>query len=111
MESDSPYSSNKLGTFPQSQSQSLRLIVCLGRSCRKYSSDQVFSNFKAHLPSNIELISAMCLGQCGNGPMVVVEPDQVWYCQVHPDEVDQVIQQHLINKILVQVMLYAKFHQ
>lgn len=111
MESDYPLSSNKLRSLSNSTFQPLRLVICLGRSCRKYSAEQVFANFKANLPPNIELISAMCLGQCGNGSMVLVEPDQVWYSQVHPDEVNQVIQQHLVNQIPVQEILYPKFHQ
>lgn len=98
-------SSTEFASKPQ------RLVVCLGRNCCKYDSEKVFANFKANLPPNVELAAAMCLGQCGNGPMVLVEPDQVWYSQVHPDEVMQIIQQHLINNIPVQAMLYPKFHQ
>lgn len=111
MELDSPLSENPIRSRSNSTSQPLRLVVCLGRSCSKYDAGKVFANFKADLPPDIELISAMCLGQCGNGSMVLVEPDQVWYSQVHPNEVDQVIQEHLINKIPVQAMLYPKFHQ
>lgn len=43
--------------------------------------------------------------------MVVVEPDQTWYSQVHPEEVDTVIKQHIIGKSPVKAMLYSKFHQ
>ena len=90
MESDYPLSSDKFRSLPEQTSQPLRLVVCLGRSCRKYSSERVFTNFKENLPPNIELISVMCLGQCGNGSMVLVEPAQVWYSQVDPDEVIKV---------------------
>ena len=110
MESDSLLPSDQLRSLPKSSSQPLRLIVCLGRSCRKYSSERVFANFKANLPPNIELISAMCLGECGNGSIVLVEPDQVWYSEVAPEKVIQVIRQHLVDQIPVQEMLYSKFH-
>ncbi|MFM2312809.1 MAG: hypothetical protein RLZZ04_2085 [Cyanobacteriota bacterium] len=53
-------------------------------------------------------MSVPCLGQCGNGSMVVIEPEQIWYSQVHPDEVETVIQQHIIGKVPVQAMLYFK---
>ena len=87
-----------------------KVIVCRGRSCRKYDSERVFANFKQNLPPDIELISVPCLGQCGNGPMVLVESEQIWYSQVHPDEVAKVIEQHLIGKRPVKAMLYPKFH-
>lgn len=94
---------------PQQQS-SPKIIVCRGRSCRKYDSAQVLDNFEQNLPSDVELISVPCLGQCGNGPMVFVESDRTWYSQVHPDEVVKVIQQHIIGKRPVKAMLYPKFH-
>lgn len=88
-----------------------RVVVCLGRSCSKYNSQKVFDNFKQRLPSGVELISVRCLGQCGSGPMVVVEPDQIWYDRVHPDEVDVAIEQHIVGKSPVKKMLYSKFHK
>ncbi|MGF1588122.1 MAG: ferredoxin [Pleurocapsa sp.] len=89
-----------------------KVLVCRGRSCRKYSSEQIFSNFEQNLPPDVELVSVPCLGQCGNGPMVLVESEpRIWYSQVHPDEVDTVIKQHIIGKSPVKAMLYRKFHQ
>ncbi|WP_019508404.1 ferredoxin [Pleurocapsa sp. PCC 7319] len=89
-----------------------KLLVCLGRSCRKYNSEQVFNNFKRNVPPNTELISIGCLGQCGNGPMVLVEVKSkpIWYSEVHPDEVATIVKQHLIGKSPVKKMLYPKFH-
>lgn len=100
----------KLPTKPTG-SESQKALVCLGRSCRKYNSEQVFANFQVKIPPDTELISVMCLGQCGNGPMVLIEPDSVWYSQVHPDEVSTVIAKHLIGKSPVKAMLYPKFHK
>ncbi|MDJ0592571.1 MAG: (2Fe-2S) ferredoxin domain-containing protein [Pleurocapsa sp. MO_226.B13] len=96
-------------SFPESSSSN-KIIVCRGRSCRKYNSEQVFENFKQQLPPDTELISVPCLGQCGNGPMVLVESEQIWYSEVHPDEVATVIKQHIIGKSPVKAMLYQKFH-
>ena len=87
-----------------------RIVVCRGRSCRKYHAEQVFANFKQNLPPDVELISVPCLGQCGSGAMVFVESDEVWYSEVHPDEVATVIKQHIIGKSPVKAMLYPKFH-
>jgi len=82
-----------------------KVVVCRGRSCRKYQAEAVWENFAQNLPPDVELMSVPCLGQCGNGSMVVIEPDQIWYSQVHPDEVDTVIKQHIIGKSPVTAML------
>lgn len=87
-----------------------KVVVCQGRSCRKYQAEKVFSNFQQNLPTDVELMSVPCLGQCGNGTMVVVEFDQTWYSEVHPDEVETIIKQHIIGKSPVKEMLYPKFH-
>ena len=97
--------------LPNPSNTRSKLVVCLGRSCRKYNSQKVFNNFKRDIPPDTELISVPCLGQCGNGPMVVVDSDQTWYSQVHPDEVETVIKQHIIGKSPVKAMLYPKFHK
>jgi (2Fe-2S) ferredoxin len=92
-------------------SSTTKVVVCRGRSCRKYQAEAVWNNFAQNLPPDVELMSVPCLGQCGNGSMVVIEPDQTWYSQVHPEEVDIVIKQHIIGKSPVKAMLYSKFHQ
>jgi len=101
----------ELQRSPSSSDSSEKIVVCLGRSCRKYQAQQVFDNFKQNLPPEVELMSVPCLGQCGNGAMVVVDSDKTWYSQVHPKEVAIVIEQHVINKNPVKAMLYPKFHK
>jgi (2Fe-2S) ferredoxin len=88
-----------------------KVLVCLGRSCREYHSQGVFTRFKQELPTSIELIAVGCLGQCGNGPMVLIEPEQTWYSEISPDEVVVIIKQHLQENSPVKEMLYPKFHQ
>lgn len=87
-----------------------KVIVCQSRSCLKYNSDQVLAAFRANLVPGVEVIPSGCLGQCGNGPMVLVEPEQVWYDRVLPEEVPAVIKQHLRQQHPVKKMLYPKFH-
>ena len=102
--------STKLRRSPDSSNSSEKIVVCLGRSCRKYKAQKVFDNFKQNLPEEVELMSVPCLGQCGSGSMVVVDSDKTWYSQVHPKEVATIIEQHVINKTPVKAMLYPKFH-
>lgn len=103
--SRSPSAEKVSGKIPR------KVVVCRGRSCRKYQAEAVWDNFAQNLPPDVELMSVPCLGQCGNGSMVVIEPEQIWYSQVHPDEVAIVIEQHIIGEAPVKAMLYFKFHQ
>ncbi|QDQ28942.1 (2Fe-2S) ferredoxin domain-containing protein [Chitinimonas arctica] len=40
---------------------------------------------------------AGCLDRCAQGPVLVVYPDNVWYQYVDQDDVEEIIQEHLVN--------------
>jgi (2Fe-2S) ferredoxin len=88
-----------------------KVLVCIGRSCRKYDSEKVLAAFKQNPVPFVEIIPVCCLGQCGNGPMVLEESESIWYDRVNPDEVEIVIERHLIGDSPVRKLLYPKFHQ
>ena len=50
----------------------------------------------------IRINSAGCLDRCGEGPVVVVYPDAVWYSYVDQEDVDEIIDEHLCNGRVVE---------
>ncbi|MEB3355603.1 MAG: (2Fe-2S) ferredoxin domain-containing protein [Synechococcales bacterium] len=86
------------------------VLVCQNRTCKKGGAATVLSAFQSHAPADVNVVSSGCLGQCGNGPMVLVLPDEVWYCRVRSDEVSAISQGHLREGRPVQSMLYPKYH-
>lgn len=50
------------------------------------------------------------MGQCGSGPTVRVMPDGTWYCQVKPDDVVAIVEQHLYAETPVENLLHPRFH-
>ncbi len=38
-----------------------------------------------------------CMGLCGKGPVMVVYPEGVWYSYATEEDVEEIIQEHLIN--------------
>jgi len=46
--------------------------------------------------SGLQLTNTGCLGPCHLGPSVLVYPDGVMYTGVTPDDVDTIIDQHLL---------------
>ena len=39
--------------------------------------------------------STSCMGPCSAGPVVVVYPDGVWYQKVQPEDVNEILDQHI----------------
>nr|WP_290427144.1 (2Fe-2S) ferredoxin domain-containing protein [Thermoleptolyngbya sichuanensis] len=77
---------------------SYQVLVCQSNACRKAKAQQVLAAFRAASlegVEGVEVVASGCLGQCGNGPMVLVLPDEVWYWRVLPEEVGAIAHQHL----------------
>lgn len=44
---------------------------------------------------------AGCLNRCAEGPVAVVYPDDVWYTYVDQEDIDEIIEEHLVNGRIV----------
>lgn len=87
-----------------------QVVVCQNTACRKFGAKSVLAIFQQLAPADVQVESRRCLGQCGNGPMVIILPEQIWYDRVHPDEVPTIVEQHLRQDQPVKGLLYRKFH-
>ena len=47
--------------------------------------------------NNVRANKSGCLDQCELGPTVVVYPEAVWYGSVKPEDVDEIIDSHIIG--------------
>lgn len=43
-----------------------------------------------------------CFGICEKGPIVAVYPDNVWYGSVSADDVDEIVESHIMNGKIVE---------
>ncbi|NDJ17431.1 (2Fe-2S) ferredoxin domain-containing protein [Myxacorys almedinensis] len=94
-----------------SKSESSQCVrVCQNTSCRKLGAKKVLAAFQTLPIAGVDVEESRCLGQCGNGPMVLVLPEQIWYCRVLPEEVDAIATRHLLGGQPISSMLYRKFH-
>jgi (2Fe-2S) ferredoxin len=50
---------------------------------------------------------AGCLDCCECGPVVVVYPEQVWYGGVTPEDVEEIVEKHLVGGQVVERLLIA----
>lgn len=87
-----------------------KVLICQNRTCKRQGSAEVLAVFQTHPIAEVPVSGCGCLGQCGNGPMVLVLPEETWYSRVHPGEAIAIIEQHLLGKNPVRAMLYRKFH-
>ncbi len=55
----------------------------------------------------IRINKAGCFSQCGNGPMMVVYPENVWYGGVQESDLQEILEAHLLGGAPVRRLLYA----
>jgi len=78
-------------------SSSKGVRVCQNRTCKKQGAAKVLAAFAALSIPDVTVTASSCLGECGNGPMVLILPDMVWYSSVQPDEVSLLIEESLLG--------------
>lgn len=78
--------------------------------CFNKGSVEVREYFKKRLKelglnSTIRANSSGCLDACEFGISMVVYPEQIWYGAVTKEDVDEIIQNHIINNIPVERLI------
>jgi (2Fe-2S) ferredoxin len=63
---------------------------------------------RAGLNLEIRVNRAGCLDQCSQGPVIVVYPEAVWYVQVGLEDVDEIVNSHLIGGKVVDRLVMTK---
>ncbi|WP_310427246.1 DUF952 domain-containing protein [Chamaesiphon sp. VAR_48_metabat_135_sub] len=80
----------------------ISVLICQHRTCRKQGSAEVLTAFRSLTIPNITYEGCGCLGNCGNGPMVLILPTRIWYYLVQPQDVSiiAVVLRKFMNTIL-----------
>ncbi len=63
---------------------------------RTYAKDRVKS-LAERIPDRVRINIAGCLDRCELGPVLVVYPEGVWYTYVDREDIDEIIEEHLIH--------------
>ena len=50
----------------------------------------------------VRINTAGCLDRCAEGPVMVVYPEAVWYSYLDQDDIEEIIQEHLVHGRVVE---------
>jgi (2Fe-2S) ferredoxin len=53
-------------------------------------------------PGKVRVNKAGCLDRCAAGPVCVVYPEAVWYSYVDTHDIDEIVESHLKNGVVVE---------
>lgn len=66
------------------------------QSMRDYMKAKL-KELKLHGKGQVRINSAGCLGRCDDGPTIVIYPEATWYTYVDEQDLDEIIERHLLN--------------
>ncbi len=67
---------------------------------RNYAKDRVKS-LELSGPGKVRINQSGCLDRCSEGPVMVVYPEAVWYTYVDREDIDEIIDEHLVKGRIV----------
>ena len=87
------------------------VLICGGTGCHSNHSGEIYDAFQKQLAENnlsgdVMLVKTGCFGLCAVGPVVIIYPEGSFYSNVTPEDVPELISEHLIKGRLVRRLLY-----
>lgn len=61
-----------------------------------------------NLPGDIRVAKTSCIGGCGHGPMIAIYPEGVFYSEVSLDDLEEIIENHLLQNRLVERLYFFR---
>jgi len=89
----------------------MHILVCGGTGCKASQSELIKTNFVTRLneyglADEIQVLLTGCFGFCEKGPIVKILPDNTFYTQVTPEDVNEIVGEHIIKGRKVERLLY-----
>ena len=77
--------------------------------CADKGAEAAFDHMKARVKKlglsgegKVRINRSGCLDRCNLGPLMVVYPQAIWYTFVDNDDIDEIVESHLLNGIVVE---------
>ncbi|MBP3707838.1 MAG: NADH-quinone oxidoreductase subunit NuoF [Clostridia bacterium] len=85
------------------------ILICHGTGCTSSKSPEILKKFNEVLKEknvgNVRVVKTGCFGLCSKGPIVIIRPEDTFYSMVTVDDVEEIVNSHIINGKIVQRLL------
>ena len=87
------------------------VMVCAGTGCTSSGSDKVAASFETEiaavgLQDEVNVVRTGCFGLCELGPIVIIYPEASFYSRISPEDVKEIVNEHLLKGRPVHRLLY-----
>ena len=90
-----------------------QVLCCGGTGCTSSGSEQIIKRFEEQIAKNgldkeVKVVRTGCFGLCAAGPVVIVYPEGTFYSRIRPEDVDEIVGEHLMKGRIVQHLVYKE---
>ncbi len=87
------------------------VLICGGTGCTSSGSKSIQNTFAEEIGKNglaeeVKVVQTGCFGLCALGPVVIVHPDGTFYSRVTPEDVPEIVSEHLLKGRIVERLVY-----
>jgi len=87
------------------------ILICGGTGCESSKADDIYRGFTKELAAHnlqdeTQVIKTGCFGFCEKGPIVKILPDESFYVHVKPEDVQELVAEHIVKGRRVDRLLY-----
>ena len=87
------------------------ILVCGGTGCTSSGSEKLISEFETQLSrvgmaDEVKVVKTGCFGLCALGPIVIVYPEGAFYSRITPENVKEIVDEHIVKGRIVKHLLY-----
>ena len=89
------------------------VLVCSGTGCTASGAAPLVEALKSEvtrrgLDSEVRVVGTGCRGFCAMGPVMIVYPEGIFYCQVQASDVQELVEETLVKGRVVQRLTYKE---
>ena len=89
------------------------ILVCTGTGCSSSNSPKIIEAFERELKAQgmdqeARVVKTGCFGLCAMGPVVLIYPEGAFYTHVTPDDVAEIVAEHIVKGRIVQRLLHKE---
>lgn len=85
------------------------ILVCGGTGCTSSHSGKIIEKLNEQIKEknieNVRVVRTGCFGLCARGPIMVIRPEDTFYAMTTEDDVEEIIDKHIIKGEIVERLL------
>lgn len=83
------------------------LFLCNGGTCKQKGAEESTQAIRAAITANgidanVHTTKTLCNGRCKDGPVVIAQPEGIWFKQITPEAATAFVDSYLLNNTVLE---------